>query len=65
MMTTLADPAEVHPAEFVTVKVYEPEANIDKVVLALVPVTAPGLIVQLPNGKPLNTTLAVATVHVG
>lgn len=64
-MTTLADADEVHPAAFVAVKLYEPVTNIDKVVLALVPVTAPGLIVQLPIGKPLNTTLAVATVHVG
>jgi len=35
------------------------------VVLAPVPVTAPGLIVQLPAGKPLNITLPVANAHVG
>lgn len=29
------------------------------------PDTAPGLIVQLPAGKPVNVTLPVATVHVG
>ena len=30
-----------------------------------VPVIAPGLIVQFPDGKPHNSTLPVATVHVG
>ena len=35
------------------------------VVLAVDPVIVPGLIVQLPDGKPLNTTLPVATAHVG
>ena len=37
----------------------------DMVVLAVVPVIEPGLIVQLPDGNPLNTTLPVATAHVG
>ena len=35
------------------------------VVLAVEPVIAPGLIVQLPAGKPLNITLPVAVAHVG
>ena len=35
------------------------------VVLAVDPVIDPGLIVQLPAGKPLNATLPVATPHVG
>ena len=35
------------------------------VVLAVEPVIAPGLIVQLPAGKPLNTTLPIATAQVG
>ena len=42
-----------------------PEAKVVSVVLALVPVNPPGLIVQLPIGKPLNTTLPVATIQVG
>ena len=29
------------------------------------PVIAPGFIVQLPTGKPLNITLPVADAHVG
>ena len=33
--------------------------------LQLLPAIAPGLIVQLPAGKPLNTTLPVATAQVG
>ena len=35
------------------------------VVLVPVPVIDPGLIVQVPDGKPLNTTLPVDTVQVG
>ena len=35
------------------------------VVLAVEPAIAPGFIVQLPAGKPLNTTLPVAKAHVG
>ena len=35
------------------------------VVDAPVPETAPGLIVHVPAGKPLSTTLPVATVQVG
>ena len=35
------------------------------VILVVEPVIAPGLIVQLPAGKPLNTTLPVAAEHVG
>ena len=33
--------------------------------LAALPAIAPGLIVQLPAGKPLRTTLPVANAHVG
>ena len=29
------------------------------------PVIPPGLIVQFPDGSPLNTTLPVAVLHVG
>ena len=35
------------------------------VLLAPVPAIAPGLIVQFPAGKPLSTTLPVATAQVG
>ena len=35
------------------------------VVVAPVPATAPGFIVQLPAGSPLKTTLPVATAQVG
>ena len=35
------------------------------VILAVDPVIDPGLMFQLPDGKPLNTTLPVATAHVG
>ena len=34
-------------------------------VLAPVPLIAPGLIIQFPAGKPLNTTLPVEIVQVG
>jgi hypothetical protein len=64
-MTTLADAGEVHPAALVTVKLYVAGESPIIVVLAPDPVTAPGLIVQLPAGKPLNTTLPVATAQVG
>ena len=64
-MTTLADAGEVHPAALVTVKLYVEAVSPTIVVLAPVPVTAPGLIVQLPAGKLLNTTLPVAKAHVG
>ena len=35
------------------------------VVLTPVPVIAPGLMVQVPVGKPFKTTLPVARAHVG
>jgi hypothetical protein len=61
-MTTSPDSAEIHPAAFVTVKLYVPEARPERVVLVPVPVIVPGLRVQVPSaGKPLNTTLPVAT----
>ena len=40
-------------------------ANPVIVVDAVEPVMPPGLIVQLPEGKPLNTTLPVAVAQVG
>ena len=39
--------------------------NPVSVVLDVEPLMLPGLMVQLPEGKPLNTTLPVDTVHVG
>lgn len=65
MITTLDDGNEVHPTEFVTVKPYVPGAMPDIVVLAPVPAMAPGLITQLPAGKPFNTTLPVDNAQVG
>jgi len=64
-MTRLADATEVHPAVFVTVKLYVPETNPEIVLLEPVPIMAPGLIVQFPEGKPLSITLPVATVQPG
>jgi hypothetical protein len=42
-----------------------PAAIPDTVALAPEPVMDPGLIVQVPAGRPDNTTLPVATAHVG
>ena len=64
-MTTSVDGDEVNPAAFVTVKLYVPVARSVTFVLVPVPVIAPGLIVQLPAGKPFNTTLPVVTEQVG
>ena len=58
-ITTLADAGEMHPAALVTVKEYVPAASPDIVLLAPDPAIAPGLIVQLPAGKPVSTTLPV------
>lgn len=44
---------------------YDPEVIPEMLVLKPVPAAAPGLIVQLPAGNPLNTTLPVASVQVG
>ena len=64
-MTTLAEAGEVHPVAFVTVKLYVPSVKPEIVKLVPLPAIAPGLIVQLPAGKPLNITLPVANAHVG
>ena len=65
LITTFADAGEVHPAEFVTVKLYVPAAKAETVVVAPVPASAPGLMVQFPAGKPLKMTLPVARAHEG
>jgi hypothetical protein len=65
-MTTLPEGAEVHPAAFVTVKLYVFADKPDIVVVAPVPMTAPGFIVHDPvAGNPLKSTLPVGTAHVG
>lgn len=65
LITTFADAGEIHPAAFVTVKLYVFADKPDIVVLEPDPATPPGFIVQLPEGRPLNTTLPVAKPHVG
>jgi len=40
-------------------------ARFDIVVVAVLPLIAPGLIVQFPAGNPLSCTLPVATAQVG
>jgi hypothetical protein len=65
LITTFADAADVQPLEFVTVKLCVPGTSPEIVVLEVDPVTEPGLIVQVPDGRLLNTTLPVGTVHAG
>jgi len=64
-ITTLADAGEVHPVALVTLKLYVPAIKSDIVKLVPVPAIAPGLIIQLPDGKSFNTTLPVAVAQVG
>jgi hypothetical protein len=64
LITTLADKAEVHPEALVTVKLYVPGTRPVTVVLDPDPETDPGLIVQLPEGKPDKTTLPVIVEQV-
>ena len=64
-MTTLADAGDVHPVAFVTVKLYVAAGSPVTVYVAPVPAIAPGLIVQLPAGSPLNITLPVGKAQVG
>jgi len=71
LITTVPVDPEVHPAAFVTVKVYDPPAgNPDAVKVVPVPVfvIAPGFLVSVhvpDEGKPLNATLPLDTEHVG
>jgi len=62
---TFIDANEIQPTPLLTVKVYVPVAKPDIVVLVPDPEIAPGLIVQLPAGNPVNKTLPVATEHEG
>lgn len=64
-MTTDVAAGDVQPVAFVTVYVYVPAASPLIVVVVVEPVIFPGLIVQLPAGKPDKTILPVATLHVG
>ena len=64
-ITAFCDAGETHPAALVTVKEYVP-ANRPVTVYELPdPMILPGLIVQVPEGRPFRTTLPVATVQVG
>ena len=65
LMTTFAETTEVHPAALVTVKLWVPAASDEIVALFPEPATAPGLMIQLPAGKPFSTTLPVATAQEG
>jgi len=65
LMTTLVAAAEIHPDALVIVKLYDPAAKPETVLLAPVPDIAPGLIVQVPAGKPLRSTLPVDEAQVG
>jgi hypothetical protein len=69
-MTTFPDKTEVHPIEFVTLKEYVPDVNPLTVVPVPEPVEviSPGIRVsiQVPDiGRPVSTTLPVATEHPG
>jgi hypothetical protein len=61
----LAEATDVQPVALVTVKLYVPGLKPLMVVVAPEPETLPGLIIQLPDGKPLSATLPVAVVQVG
>jgi hypothetical protein len=65
LITTLVEDAEVQLLVLVTMNVYVPAVSPFMVVLVPLPVTDPGLMVQLPAGNPLSTTLPVETVQVG
>ena len=65
LITIFAEATEVQPNALVTVKVYVPEARPEIVLLAPVPTSPPGLIVQFPVGKPFNTTLPVDNIQLG
>jgi len=65
LIITSSEAIEVHPETLVTVKLYVPGIKPVTDLLVPLPVIAPGLIVQVPEGKPLKSTLPVATVQVG
>ena len=65
LITTLVAATETHPDALVTVKLYVPADKPDTVLFAPLPDIAPGLIVHVPAGKPLRSTLPVEDAHVG
>ena len=69
LIKTEADALDVQPPAFVTVKVYEPDANPVSVVVVPLPVADPEgvpVTVQVPEaGNPLKATDPVGTAHVG
>ena len=65
LITTLADEVEIQPSELVTMNVRVPAASPEIVVLLPLPAMLPGLMVQLPDGKPFKTTLPVASAQLG
>ena len=65
LIVMLLDAADVQPAALVTVKLYVPSAKPVIVRVDVLPVILPGLIVQLPDGKPLRVTLPVGVLQVG
>ena len=65
LITTADEGGETQPMELVTVKLYNPAVKPVMVLLVVEPVIPPGLIVQVPEGRPLSTTLPVARAHVG
>ena len=65
LMTTSPEAEETQPSEFVTVKLYVPVESPDIEVLLPLPFIVPGLIVQLPTGKPFKSTEPVASRQVG
>ena len=65
MITTPVDAADVHPTELVTVKLYVPALKPVRIVLAVLPASATGLMVQFPVGNPVISTLPVAVAQEG
>ena len=65
LITAFCDAAETQPTALVTVKEYVPAARPVTVYELPDPLMLPGLIVQVPAGKPFSTTLPVATEQVG
>ena len=61
-----ADGKEIHPDALVTVNLYVPDESPVIVTVTPVPVSTPGLIVQLPvEGRPFRTTLPVDKAQEG
>jgi len=54
LITTFAEIGETQPTEFVTVKLYVPDASAETIVLVVDPEIFPGFKVQLPEGSPVN-----------